>query len=66
MAQWIDIGGRDHRNNKRILKCPETGRGATFNGKVNGKANGKVNALQQQGRNLYITQSNILYFWLYS
>ena len=25
----------------------------------NGRVNGKVNALQQQGRNLYITQSNI-------
>jgi hypothetical protein len=47
-----------HCNNKRILKCPETGRGATFNSKVSGK----VNALQQQGRNSYITQSNILYY----
>ena len=45
--------------NKRILKCPETGRGATFNSRVNGK----VNALQQQGRNLYITQSNIFIFY---
>jgi hypothetical protein len=35
----------DHCNNKRILKCPETGRGATFNGKVNDK----VNTVQQQG-----------------
>ena len=47
-----------HCSNKRILKCPETGRGATFNSRVNGK----VNALQQQGRNLYITQSNIFIF----
>jgi len=34
-----------HCNNKRILKYPETGRGATFDSRVNGK----VKALQQQG-----------------
>jgi hypothetical protein len=29
----------------------------------NSRANGKVNALQQQCRNLYITQSNIYIFY---
>jgi hypothetical protein len=29
----------------------------------NCRVNGKVNALQQQGRNLYITQSNIYIFY---
>jgi hypothetical protein len=29
----------------------------------NSRVNGMVNALQQQGRNLYITQSNIFIFY---
>ena len=29
----------------------------------NSRVNGKVNALQQRGRNLYITQSNIYIFY---
>jgi hypothetical protein len=29
----------------------------------NSRVNGKVNGLQQQGRNLYITQSNIYIFY---
>jgi hypothetical protein len=29
----------------------------------NSRVNGKVNALQQQGRNLFITQSNIFIFY---
>ena len=48
-----------HCNNKRILKCPETGKGATFNSKVSNK----VNALHQQGQSVYITQSNIFIFY---
>jgi hypothetical protein len=42
-----------HCINRRILECPETG----------SRVNGKVNGLQQQGRNLYITQSNIFIFY---
>jgi hypothetical protein len=32
-------------------------------GSFNSRVNGKVNTLQQQGRNLYITQSNTFIFY---
>ena len=55
-----------HCNNKRILKCPETSRGTTFNSKINDK----INALQQQAeictlRSQTYSFSTTPHFWLY-